>query len=572
MAATFPITYTNTSPSGRSQNIPLNINVNTGSDAIARGIEQLGGAFEKMAQAKAAMDESTYRRQLNEITYNAWNGHRETTDPKVQEQIEQKWQQDWDAIAPDNDAVTMWKNSVLPQYAQTFANQRASLQAKINLDSFNLNKEKLIEMMDYPAIQKLVVDGRNTGVIATDAEAEELLIKAKRQIEKKTVFNTAMTKSLEDGLAYIKNSKLDIDDQKSLVSDFKFKKEAEIAQIEAAQEANFKNYLADIWNNNIPDLNILRQAYLDNKISEQQYNKLEEALAGPAKYDDPLAFKAINDAILDIPSTSQEEALKVYYENFNKLTPATQKAKLNEIYSDISSYKSGMEKNARSRMEELIREKDPLSGLFTDDKKQILAAAEADMLLDDAIKKARAEGKPLENRDILIKAIEIARTVIKKNGLDTKKANVFPEGIITHQIGIKGTSGVPGAEAWTGIPPVVYGTYNEEGKIILNQTGVQRLIDYANRKGLTISEMRKEAVKQGWIFPEGTLVSQTTPEQSEKHLVNNELLLKSAPDTALDPYWNKLDNSVKLKVWKAYRAGFSAEEIMQSEDLAGVMK
>lgn len=78
---------------------------------------------------------------------------------------------------------------------------------------------------------------------------------------------------------------------------------------------------------------------------------------------------------------------------------------------------------ARTLMEQLIRDKDPISGMYTDDQRQILAAAEAIIRLETYIDDASKTDKPLKGTELLIKAMEIGRDA-KKMVEEEKKAGI----------------------------------------------------------------------------------------------------------------------------------------------------
>jgi hypothetical protein len=98
----------------------------------------------------------------------------------------------------------------------------------------------------------------------------------------------------------------------------------------------------------------------------------------------------------------------------DKIDETTGKSLIAELSADQDSAKAAMLQKGRRDMEELIRDKDPISGAFTDDRNQILAAAEAYLMFDAEVTKAAQAGKALTGREAYQKAIEIALSIKEK--------------------------------------------------------------------------------------------------------------------------------------------------------------
>ena len=183
--------------------------------------------------------------------------------------------------------------------------------------------------------------------------------------------------------------------------------------------------------------------YLDGKLTDPQ--KVTDALragwldGADAKFlhdaimnPDPPVLKLqslaeVKQAIEEIGTNTKTvpQALSVLYANLDSIDPATGKSLVNEIFSAQDKNKSEMKRESRALMEELVRDRDKFTGMFTDDERQILAAAEAYLMLDAEIEKAVKAGKPLERRDIMMKAIQIGRQM-KRKIKDEEKENIEP--------------------------------------------------------------------------------------------------------------------------------------------------
>ena len=286
--ANFPIQYTEETPSGRGPNVPLNVNVSSGGEAIARGLANLGRSFEKMGQAKEIMDYSTYRRQFHEVTYKALNAHKQSNDPEKMKEIEEDWSRYADSFGNDNKEFSMYKNNILPSLGQAFANQTASFQAQTLDDEFNLNYEKLIEQNDYKGIEILVANAHKNGVksVGNPALAEEHLRNAKQKIDSRIVFKQAIAS--EDGEKVIRDSNLPTDEKQRLMDDYIFEKQKSLNKLKAEREYKYKEFMSKIWNGELDSINEVRQAWLNGEIDETQKNNLEKTIGDPSgeKNDD----------------------------------------------------------------------------------------------------------------------------------------------------------------------------------------------------------------------------------------------------------------------------------------------
>lgn len=89
--ANFPIGYSTATPSGKGQNVPWNINVSTGAEYIAQGVEKLGGAMfevgQKIQKAQDAMQLSDLNRQRNELTLTTSEELKKITDKDTGDKV-----------------------------------------------------------------------------------------------------------------------------------------------------------------------------------------------------------------------------------------------------------------------------------------------------------------------------------------------------------------------------------------------------------------------------------------------------------------------------------------------------
>jgi len=110
--------------------------------------------------------------------------------------------------------------------------------------------------------------------------------------EARRTFNIALTLPFEEGEKLIRSLPIPTDDKQSLMNDYDFEKEKEVQNLKAQQEQNYKSFMAQIYNNEPPELNAVRQAWLNGSVTETQKNNLEKALGGgQADDNDPLALR-----------------------------------------------------------------------------------------------------------------------------------------------------------------------------------------------------------------------------------------------------------------------------------------
>jgi hypothetical protein len=188
-------------------------------------------------------------------------------------------------------------------------------------------------------------------------------------------------------------------------------------QLKLAQEQTNRQLLADLWDGKLRSSQVITDAVRNNLISAENGKYLRKELLSP----EPTTLKLENlanvkDAINDIGTgaKTREQALDVLYTNLDGIDPTTGKSLLNEIYGEHDKGNAEIKREAKSIMEEIIRDRNPYTGLWTDDERQILGSAEALLMLSSEIEKAAKAGKPLERRDILIKAVQIGRQIKRK--------------------------------------------------------------------------------------------------------------------------------------------------------------
>ena len=189
------------------------------------------------------------------------------------------------------------------------------------------------------------------------------------------------------------------------------------AKFKLLQDETGRQMLADLWDGKLTDPQKITDAVRSGLLTDTDGKYLRNALMSK---EPPIlnlqSLATVKQAIEGIGTNTitKKEALSVLYANLDSIDPTTGKSLVNEIFTEQDKNKSEIKRESRSLMEELVRDRDKFTGMFTDDERQILAAAEAYLMLDAEIEKAVKAGKPLERRDIMIKAIQIGRQMKAK--------------------------------------------------------------------------------------------------------------------------------------------------------------
>jgi hypothetical protein len=163
--AKFPINYSEATPSGRSPNVRANINTDTGGEAIAQGIMNIGkvvgGIEEDIRKAQDAAELSTIDRLQSENWNAEYNTLLTTQDPEQRLQIHQKAVQDREKITTSSkrtnvvNAARIKLNNDEPQYAMHFSGLDRQMKIKSAGDELKFNGEKALSEGDLNTFYKL---------------------------------------------------------------------------------------------------------------------------------------------------------------------------------------------------------------------------------------------------------------------------------------------------------------------------------------------------------------------------------------------------------------------------------
>jgi hypothetical protein len=212
-------------------------------------------------------------------------------------------------------------------------------------------------------------------------------------------------------------------------------------ELKEAQDTTGRQMLVDLWNGELSDSQDITNALDSNLITTTMATSLRNALLKP-KEGTPtemlMAEVEVKNAIDNYHKgdLTKQGALNVLYDHANTLGPTKGSTLLNKLYAEeVDPELATMKREGKSFMEEYIRTRDRFSGMFSDDKQEIMLAAEAQLLLDGEIERAAEAKKPLGRRDIMIKALEIGQQ--QRNKLDRMEKGEVPT--VPYQLGMQRT-------------------------------------------------------------------------------------------------------------------------------------
>lgn len=221
----------------------------------------------------------------------------------------------------------------------------------------------------------------------------------------------------QDAIDFVMAQDIDVMVRDRVLSDLATQERIRSTRHKQLREETNRQMLANYWDGKLRDPQVITDAFRAGYLDDTDAKYLRAAIMNPEPPKlDLQSLATVKQAIDEIGTNTKtvQQVLSILYANINSIDPTTGKSLINEIFSEQDRNKSEMKRESRARMEELIRDRDKFTGMFTDDERQILASAEAYLMLDTEIQKAIEADKPLERRDIMIKAIQIGRQMKKK--------------------------------------------------------------------------------------------------------------------------------------------------------------
>jgi hypothetical protein len=189
--------------------------------------------------------------------------------------------------------------------------------------------------------------------------------------------------------------------------------------LEAAQDKAGREMIVALWNGELTDLQDVTNALDKNLITPTMAKYLRESILSPKDATPAEALRAETEVRNDLDryqlgEITKHEALESLYKNADALGKEKGSSLLSKIYEEPDKALAEMKREGKSLMEEYIRTKEPISGLFSDNKQEIMMTAEAQLLLDLAIEEAAKRKKPMGRRDIMIEAMRIGKAQREK--------------------------------------------------------------------------------------------------------------------------------------------------------------
>jgi len=289
--ANFPIVRSKKTLPSQGPNVLMDMDVTTGQGQVWQAVTQLGGTVMDLGQRFALMQADTQfsdaklkaRQEINRLSMELEkNPDSDTYQKALNDSISKLW-----TFQPKNGVAAReyekWINGMIPTMEGAVNESRR----RREITNFKAMGIKIFNEGNMTEYRTHILKGKAIGAYEAD-DAEILLHDA----DMRDVFNQAMTMPLENGIDHIKFAKnLTVNEQQSLVDDLKFKKEKEIANLKIAQEAKYKEFMSQIWNGKLDDVNMVRQAWISGEIDEPQYEKLEKVLLAPSSNEnDPMAL------------------------------------------------------------------------------------------------------------------------------------------------------------------------------------------------------------------------------------------------------------------------------------------
>ena len=421
--AQFPIVYSETLPPGEGSAVRANLDVSTGAEAIGAGMMALGGAFEKIADAKDAIELSTLRRTFDEKSYVAFNEYSKTGDEEARKVIVQKWSQDIERIqsksARVNREFLIHKNSTLPHWGDAFAKQELAIQARQADDAAEVSIQKAMEYNDQLGAAKEIMKLAHLGRIS-QAKAEQRIV----DLPNDTKLQMARVAAGKGDLTGAENLLADADEKTMSAEKLEYRnrflavvqrQQAEI--LTQKQDETSRTLLADLWDNRLTDPNVVTAALRQGWLSDTDAKYLRDAMLNPKPAETRLpSYVKVKEALQDLVlgTKTKQDVLSLITSMTDSLSPADVKSFTNDVYAEPDKENTFWEREAYQTIEKRLMTIDPLSGRLFGSTAQIDATDRAKVRFDEAIKSAAKVGKPLKGTDYLKKAVEISNVLAPK--------------------------------------------------------------------------------------------------------------------------------------------------------------
>ncbi|MCK5020387.1 MAG: hypothetical protein KAS32_25345 [Candidatus Peribacteraceae bacterium] len=385
--------------------VRADLDVRTGGRELAEAVAGFGGAIANLGLRWDLMQAST---QLNEAKMFAEQEHTRLMlalpglEPDEHVKEYEKSLKVQQSFMPTNRRAAGAYRQLLNNFApQQELNVKDATKAKLKDNERAvgfISQRRAIESGDFADYFKHLEVGKKLGVYSAEEVAK---------------YKQA---TIDGRVSYVKTTKATI-------------KRQQAENLKLAQEETARQLLADIWEDKLKDKQDITDALRNNFITDTDAKYLRQQLLKTEPTELNLNnYAIVKEAITDIGTgaKTRTEAMSVLIANLDGIDETTGKSLVAEIFGKHDKVEAEMKREGRDIMEELIRDRDRFSGMFTDDERQILGTAEAILMYDSEMEKAAKAGKPLERRDQLIRAVQIARQIKTKIKFEESK-KIKPE-------------------------------------------------------------------------------------------------------------------------------------------------
>jgi hypothetical protein len=155
----FPITYNESTISGKGQNVPLNVDTRTAADYVAKGMSELGAAFNTVSERQDTVEVSTLQRQLDEMSFDYYQKYSQTGDEKTRKTLLENWGKQADGLQGSNARVNyafgMHKENALNNWGQNFAKTELAIKQRNTDAADQINIDAALKNGDIDTVAKI---------------------------------------------------------------------------------------------------------------------------------------------------------------------------------------------------------------------------------------------------------------------------------------------------------------------------------------------------------------------------------------------------------------------------------
>lgn len=236
----------------------------------------------------------------------------------------------------------------------------------------------------------------------------------------------------EDALKYTTKVEKDYDADiiTSIRSETYQRQRIEEEELIKLQEQTASQFLVKRWSNELT-LPEIDDAVLNKHLTTAEGKYLHDSIVNPKPIETTLEGQAkANDIVLAVRNgtMTKREGLSGLISLSKILGPNEGKAAVNDLYADYDKEDSFWEDEAYKTIEKRLMTIDPLSGKLFGSTDQINTTDRAKIRLDNAIKSAAKEKKPLKGTDYLKKAVEISNQLMPKEKMLSFGGQKLPAG------------------------------------------------------------------------------------------------------------------------------------------------